>query len=158
MFCAYIFLPCLCPFSVWERRAEVSSLCKASFTASVWKPRSITYMLFLLVLNLVGSLWIHLSPCTAAYSASSLSERSSSDILAYSWLYGGALGFAYFDRRPHQQCGLGSYDARFAICCSCCLEIKEWTGLNKPLAWWRMDADQEGIEIGEGDSTGDGEE
>ena len=85
-------------------------------------------------------------------------KRRSLHILLYSLLCGEALGFAYFDWRPHQQCGVGSYDTTFAIYCSCHLEMKEWIGLNKPLAEWRMDAEQEGIEIGEEDSTGEGGE
>lgn len=50
---------------------------------------------------------------------------------------------------------MASYHTRFAIYCSCHLEMKEWTGLSKPLAGWRMDAEQKGIETGKEDSTGE---
>lgn len=33
--------------------------------------------------------------------------------------------------------------------------MKERTGRNKPLAGWRMDVEQEGIEAGDEDSTGE---
>lgn len=118
-------------FSVGEKGWGKDCLL-GKFTASIWNPGSVPYMLLFPVPHLVGLLWIPFSPHPAAHSTSSLSKGVFRHTSVQSALWWSPRFCSLW--RPHQQCGVGSCSTRFVIFCFYHLEMKEWTDLNRPVA------------------------